>query len=47
MSKKLNKKRQAYAEKQQKQGMNVVVWIIVGLIALAFLYAVITMQNFS
>ena len=30
MSKKANKKRQAYARKQEKQGQNVVRWIFVG-----------------
>jgi len=36
---KVNKKRQAYAEKQEKQGQTVVKWIIIALILLAFIYA--------
>ena len=39
MSKKVNKKRQAYVEKQEKQGQKVVLWIMVGLIILALAYA--------
>ena len=39
MSKKVNKKRQAYIEKQEKQGQKVVLWIMVALIILALAYA--------
>lgn len=39
MSKKINKKRQAYVEKQEKQGQKVVLWIMVALIILALAYA--------
>lgn len=46
MSKKLNKKRQEYAKKQEKQGQNVVTWIIVGLIVLALLVAFFNMRSF-
>ena len=44
---KLNKKRQAYVEKQEKQGQNVVKWIFLGLIVLAIVYAVVTMSMWS
>ena len=44
---KLNKKRQAYVEKQGKQGQNVVKWIFIGLIVLAIVYAVVTMSMWS
>lgn len=47
MSKKVNKKRQAYAEKQQKQGQNVVLWIIAGLILLALVYCFYSFSIFS
>ena len=40
MSKKINKKRQAYAQKQEKQGQNVVKWIFIALIILAVIFAV-------
>ena len=46
MSKKVNKKRQAYAKKQEKQGQNVVTWIIVALIVLAILVAFFNMRSF-
>ena len=45
MSKKLNKKRQAYVEKQEKQGQKVVLWIMVGLILLALAYAFYAINN--
>ena len=38
MSKKVNKKREAYAKKQEEQGKKVVTWIFVGLIILAIIY---------
>ena len=47
MSKKLNKKRQAYQEKQQKQGQNVVMWIIIALILLALVYCFYFITRFS
>ena len=45
--KKINKKRQAYVEKQEKQGQKVVLWIMVALIILALAYAFyfITVMN--
>ena len=45
MSKKLNKKRQAYVERQQKQGQKVVIWIMVGLMVLAVGYALFIILN--
>jgi hypothetical protein len=47
MSKKVNKKRQAYAEKQQKQGQNVVKWIFVALLLLAIVYVAFTMTTMN
>ena len=47
MSKKLNKKRQAYVEKQQKQGQKVVIWIMVGLILLALIYCFYSFSLFG
>ena len=47
MSKKVNKKRQAYAEKQEKQGQNVVKWIFIGLILLAVVYVAFTMSMWT
>ncbi|MBQ4222450.1 MAG: hypothetical protein II674_01255 [Prevotella sp.] len=47
MSKKVNKRRQAYAEKQEKQGQNVVMWIIIALIVLALLFAFYSISRFS
>lgn len=47
MSKKINKKRQAYAEKQQKQGQNVVRWIFIGLLILAIVYVAFTMSTMN
>ena len=40
MSKKVNQKRKAFAEKQEKQGQNVVKWIFIALIALAVVFAI-------
>jgi cell division protein FtsL len=40
MSKKVNQKRKAYAEKQEKQGQNVVKWIFIALIVLAAVFAI-------
>ena len=47
MSKKINKKRQAYAEKQQKQGQTVVRWIFIGLLILAIVYVAFTMSTMN
>ncbi len=47
MSKKMNAKRKAYAEKQAKEGQNVVRWIFIGLIALAVLYVAFTMSAWT
>ena len=41
---KVNKKRKAYVEKQEKQGQSVVKWIFVGLILLAIVYVAFTMM---
>ncbi len=41
---KVNKKRQAYADKQEKQGQKVVTWIFVALILLAIVYVAFTMS---
>ena len=38
MSKKVNKKREAYAKKQEEQGRKVMAWIFGGLIVLAIIY---------
>ena len=40
MKKKVNQKRKAYAEKQEKQGQNVVKWIFIALIVLAAVFAI-------
>ncbi|MBO4822828.1 MAG: hypothetical protein J5548_15370 [Prevotella sp.] len=45
MSKKVNKKRQAYVQKQEKQGQKVVLWIMVALILLALAYAFYAIHN--
>ena len=42
MSKKVNKKREAYAKKQEEQGKKVVTWIFAGLIILAIIYIIWT-----
>jgi hypothetical protein len=42
MAKKVNAKREAYQKKQEKQGKNIVMWIIGGLIALGLLFAIWT-----
>ena len=47
MSKKINQRRQAYADKQEKQGQNVVKWIFVGLIILALAYVAYTMYMWT
>lgn len=47
MSKKVNQKRKAYAEKQQKQGQKVVLWIMVALVILALIYAFYSINQFS
>ena len=47
MSKKVNQKRKAYAEKQEKQGQNVVKWIFIGLILLAVVYVAFTMSMWT
>ena len=47
MSKKLNKKRQAYVERQEKQGQKVVLWIMVALIFLALIYAAYNIVQMS
>ncbi len=47
MSKKLNKKRQAYAEKQEKQGQNVVKWIFISLVILAAVFAIFMTSMYS
>ena len=39
MSKKVNAKKEAYAEKQEEKGRNLIMWIIGVLIALGVLYA--------
>lgn len=44
---KMNKKRQAYVEKQEKQGQNVVKWIFIGLILLAVVYVAFTMSMWT
>lgn len=46
MSKKVNKKREAYAKKQEEQGKKVVTWIIGGLIVLAIIYMFVTFSAF-
>ena len=43
----MNKKRQAYVEKQEKQGQNVVKWIFIGLILLAVVYVAFTMSMWT
>ncbi len=47
MAKKINQKRQAYVEKQEKQGQSVVRWIFVGLIILAVAYVAFTMYMWT
>lgn len=47
MSKKVNQKRKAYAEKQQKEGQKVVTWIFIGLIILALVYVAFTLSSWS
>ena len=47
MSKKVNKKREAYAKKQEEQGKKVVTWIFAGLILLAIVYLVWTFGMMS
>ena len=47
MSKKVNPKRKAYAEKQQKEGQKVVTWIFIGLIILALVYVAFTLSSWS
>ena len=47
MSKKVNKKREAYAKKQEEQGKKVVTWIFGGLILLAIIYLVWTFGMMS
>jgi len=42
MAKKVNAKREAYQKKQEKQGKNIVMWIIGCLIALALIFAIWT-----
>ena len=42
MAKKVNAKREAYQKKQEKQGKNIVMWIIGGLIALGLIFAIWT-----
>ena len=42
MSKKVNKKREAYAKKQEEQGKKVVMWIFGALIVLAIIYLIWT-----
>ena len=44
---KMNKKHQAYVEKQEKQGQNVVKWIFIGLILLAVVYVAFTMSMWT
>ena len=45
MAKKVNQKRQAYTEKQEKQGQNVVKWIFIVLLLLAIVYVAFTMTT--
>lgn len=47
MSKKVNKKREAYAKKQEEQGKKVVTWIFAGLILLALVYLIWTFGMMS
>ena len=44
---KMNKKRRAYAEKQQKQGQNTVKWIFAVLVVLALACAFYYINSFS
>ena len=47
MSKKVNKKREDYAKKQEEQGKKVVTWIFAGLILLAVVYLIWTFGMMS
>ena len=47
MNKKVIKKREAYAKKQEEQGKRVVTWIFAGLIILAVVYLIWTFSMMS
>ena len=44
MNKKVNAKREAYSKKQEEQGKKVVTWIFGGLIVLAIIYLIWTLN---
>lgn len=47
MSNKTNAKRKKHAEKVEKQGKNVVMWIMIGLIVLALIYMFTSVAIFN